>query len=143
MQRFNIPVNDYREMAHHFNPARFNADEWVALAKAAGMKYMVFTAKHHDGFSMYRSQITDYNIVDWTPFKHDILRALAIACQKQGMRLGIYYSQREDWDDPDGYGNNWDYDRVEEELRSLPGNEIQAAGSGTLDALWAHRAHLV
>jgi alpha-L-fucosidase len=145
MQRFNIPVNDYREMAHHFNPARFNADEWVALAKAAGMKYMVFTAKHHDGFSMYRSQITDYNIVDWTPFKHDVLRALAIACQKQGIRLGIYYSQREDWDDPDGYGNNWDYDRSKKnfdrylEMKAKPQLRELLTRYGPIALIWFDR----
>lgn len=111
MQRFNIPVEDYREMAHHFNPLKFNADAWVGLAKAAGMKYLVITAKHHDGFAMYRSRVSPYNIVDWTPFKRDILKELAIACHKQGIRFCFYYSQREDWDDADGYGNNWDYDR--------------------------------
>ena len=65
MQRFNIPVKEYREMARGLNPVHFNATEWVGLAKAAGMKYLVITAKHHDGFAMYHSHVSQYNIVDW------------------------------------------------------------------------------
>ena len=145
MQRFNIPVKDYREMARHFNPAKFNADAWVGLAKTAGMKYLVFTAKHHDGFAMYRSQISDYNIVDWTPFKRDILKELAIACRKQGIRLCIYYSQREDWDDPDGYGNNWDYDRSKKnldrylEMKSKPQLHELLTRYGPMGLVWFDR----
>ena len=145
MQRFNIPVADYRAMAHQLNPVRFNANEWVGLAKAAGMKYLVFTAKHHDGFAMYRSQITDYNIVDWTPFKRDLLKELAIACRKQGIRLGIYYSQREDWDDPDGYGNNWDYDRTKKnfdrylEMKSKPQLHELLTRYGPISLIWFDR----
>jgi alpha-L-fucosidase len=111
MQRFNIPVKEYREMAHGLNPVNFNAERWVALAKATGMKYLVITAKHHDGFAMYHSRVSDYNIVDWTAFKRDPLKELSEACRKEGIRFCVYYSHREDWDDPDGYGNNWDYDR--------------------------------
>ena len=116
MERFNIPVAEYREMARHLNPVKFNADDWVSLAKAAGMKYLVITAKHHDGFAMYHSQVTQYNIVDWTPFKRDPLKELSEACRKQGLRFCVYYSHREDWDDPDGYGNTWDYDRSKKNL---------------------------
>jgi hypothetical protein len=61
MQRFNIPVSQYREMAHHLNPVHFDANDWVALAKATGMKYLVTTAKHHDGFAMYHSSVSKYN----------------------------------------------------------------------------------
>jgi alpha-L-fucosidase len=145
MQRFNIPVKDYREIARQLNPVRFNADAWVGLAKSAGMKYLVITAKHHDGFAMYRSQITDYNIVDWTPFKRDLLRELAIACHKQGIRLGIYYSQREDWDDPDGYGNNWDYDRAQKnfdrylEMKSKPQLHELLTRYGPIALVWFDR----
>src|SRR5690242_1357042 len=74
MQRFNIPVAEYRERAHELNPIHFDAEAWVRLAKATGMKYLVITAKHHDGFAMYRSQVSRYNIVDWTPFKRDPLK---------------------------------------------------------------------
>ncbi|MFH1375194.1 MAG: alpha-L-fucosidase, partial [Patescibacteria group bacterium] len=78
--------------AGRFNPVKFNADEWVEIAKNAGMKYIVITAKHHDGFSMYDSKLTDYSIVKATPFKRDVIAELARACREQGVRFGIYYS---------------------------------------------------
>lgn len=96
MQRFNIPVSNYREMAHHLNPVHFNAAEWVALAKAAGIKYVVITAKHHDEFAMYRALVSKYNIVDWTPFKRDPVKELSEACHQAGIRFCVYYSHRED-----------------------------------------------
>ena len=74
-----IPVAEYKEYARQFNPVKFNADEWVLLAKQAGMKYIVFTAKHHDGMAMYHSDVSDWNIVDATPFKRDVLKELS-AC---------------------------------------------------------------
>jgi alpha-L-fucosidase len=110
MNYLQIPVNEYRELAHQMNPIKFDAREWVTLAKATGMKYIVITAKHHDGFAMYHSRVTPYNIVDWTPFKHDPLKELSQSCADEGIKFGVYYSHREDWDHPDGYGNNWDYD---------------------------------
>ena len=110
MKDLSIPVNDYRELAHKMNPVRFDAHEWVRLAKAAGMKYIVITAKHHDGFAMYKSKVSSYNIVDWTPFKRDPLKELSLACAEEGIKFCVYYSHREDWDHPGGYGNNWDYD---------------------------------
>jgi alpha-L-fucosidase len=110
MKYMKIPVREYRELAHGMNPVRFNAQEWVQLAKTTGMKYIVITAKHHDGFAMYRSKVSDYNIVDWTPFGRDPLAELADACKAEGIKFGVYYSHREDWDHPGGYGNDWDYD---------------------------------
>ena len=110
MNYLKIPAKEYREAAHQFNPVQFNALEWVRLAKATGMKYIVITAKHHDGFAMYHSKVTDYNIFDWTPFKRDPLKELADACAAEGIKFCVYYSHREDWDHPGGYGNNWDYD---------------------------------
>jgi alpha-L-fucosidase len=145
MQHFNIPVRDYRELAHQLNPVRFNAADWAGLAKAAGMKYLVITAKHHDGFAMYHSQVSRYNIVDWTPFKRDLLEELAEACRKQGIRLGVYYSQREDWDDPDGYGNNWDYDRSHKdfdrylESKSKPQVRELLTNYGPISLVWFDR----
>jgi alpha-L-fucosidase len=117
MQRFNIPVAQYREVARSLNPVNFNAAEWVRLAKQTGMKYLVVTAKHHDGFAMYHSKVSGYNIVDWTPFRRDPLAELAQECRKAGIRFCVYYSHREDWDDPNGYGNNWDYDRAKKDFR--------------------------
>jgi alpha-L-fucosidase len=83
-----------------FNPTDFNAAEWVSLAKAAGMKYITITSKHHDGFAMFNSKVSDYDIVDQTPYKKDVLKALADECRKQGIKLFFYYSQL-DWHHPD------------------------------------------
>jgi len=109
MKFLKIPVKEYRELAKEMNPVKFDAREWVRLAKETGMKYLVITAKHHDGFAMYKSDVSPYNIVDWTPFKRDPLKELAEACAEEGIVFGVYYSHREDWDHPGGYGNNWEY----------------------------------
>ena len=93
------PVYDH--LYTRFNPTKFNADEWAKLAKDAGMKYVVFTSKHHGGFAMFHTALSDYNIAN-TPFKRDVLKELFQACRKQGLRVGIYYSPR-DWHHPD-YG---------------------------------------
>lgn len=105
-----IPIADYKALAAKFNPTKFDADAWVALAKAAGMKYMVITAKHHDGFAMFHSKANPFNIYDATPFKRDPLAELNVAAQKQGMKLGFYYSQYQDWTAPGGgcVGLHWD-----------------------------------
>jgi alpha-L-fucosidase len=113
MHRFRIPVAEYEQLAQQFNPVRFDAAEWVALAKEAGQKYLVITSKHHDGFCLFQSQHTDYNIVDATPFGRDVMKELAAECQRQGIRLCFYHSQTQDWHHPNGDGNDWDY--VEEE----------------------------
>jgi len=105
-----IPVADYKKLTAQFNPVQFDADAWVAVAKAAGMKYIVITAKHHDGFAMFDSKADPFNIVAATPFKRDPLKELAAACQKQGIKLGFYYSQDQDWTSPGGaaFGGHWD-----------------------------------
>ncbi len=102
MNRGRIPLADYQNFAKQFNPVKFNADEWVKLAKNAGMKYIVITAKHHDGFAMYHSQADAFNIYDATPFKRDPLAELAAACSKEGIKLGFYYSQAQDWNHAGG-----------------------------------------
>jgi len=109
MNHAQIPVKEYEKLAAKFNPIRFDADQWVAVAKNAGMKYIVITAKHHDGFAMFNSKASKYNIVDATPFHRDPMKELAAACQRQGIRLCFYYSQTQDWHEPDGIGNNWDF----------------------------------
>jgi alpha-L-fucosidase len=109
MNRARIPVREYEQLAPQFNPVKFKAHDWVQLAKDAGMKYIVITSKHHDGFALYDSKVSSFDVVDATPFKRDILKELADACAKQGMRLGFYYSQAQDWHDPNGAGNTWDF----------------------------------
>jgi len=91
--RLRIPVREYEQLAKAFNPTKYNPDEWVQLAQDAGMKYIVITSKHHDGFALFKSAVSSYNVVDATPYKKDILAQLAAACAKRGMRLGFYYSQ--------------------------------------------------
>ena len=123
-QYFRIPNAEYARLAAAFNPILFNAEEWVDLAMDAGMKYMVFTSKHHDGFAMFKSEVSKYNIVDATPFGRDVTAELAEACYKKGLKFGLYYSQDLDWSHPHGGGytagktwcgdkaywtNNWDF----------------------------------
>ena len=94
-----IPRSEYARLAGQFNPQEFNADEIAALAKSAGMKYLVITSKHHDGFSLYDSEVSEYDVWDPTPFRRDIIKELHTACKKEGLAFGIYYSQNIDWMD--------------------------------------------
>ncbi len=100
MENRSISVAQYEWLASAFNPVKFDAKEWVALAKAAGVRYITITSRHHDGFSMFATAATKYNIVDWTAFRRDPLKELAEACRAQGIRLLFYYSQL-DWHHPD------------------------------------------
>ena len=109
MNRAKIPRSEYEQLAPRFNPVKFNAEEIVRLAKNAGMKYIVITAKHHDGFAMYRSAVSKYNIYDATPFKRDPIKELAEAAHKAGVKICFYYSQTQDWYEPDAVGNDWDF----------------------------------
>jgi alpha-L-fucosidase len=109
MNRGKIPLADYREYARQFNPVKFDADAWVRLAKDAGMKYIVITSKHHDGFAMFDSKASDWNIVKASPFGRDPLKELAAACKKYGVKLGFYYSQAQDWNNGGAAnGGKWD-----------------------------------
>jgi len=149
MARAEIPVSEYEKLAETFNPVKYNADEWVKLAKFAGMKYIVITSKHHDGFAMFDSDASDYNIVDATPFDRDPLKELAEACKKYGIRLGFYYSQAQDWHEPGGtYWNieegqpHWDPDLKREPLmnyingKAVPQVKEILENYGDLDILW-------
>jgi alpha-L-fucosidase len=124
MQRFQIPVAEYRKIAATFNPARFDAREWAALAKNAGMKYLIITAKHHDGFAMFDSEVSGYNIVDHAKFGRDPLKELSEACAEAGIKFGVYYSHREDWDHPYAYGNTWDFDTSQTSLDAMDHPEL-------------------
>ncbi|MBM4154367.1 MAG: hypothetical protein FJ221_04995 [Lentisphaerae bacterium] len=109
MNRAKIPVKEYEQLAKQFNPSKFSADEWAQLAVDAGMKYVVYDCKHHDGFAMYHSRVSPYNVHDATPWKRDPFRELQEACAKRGLKFCFYYSQAQDWHEPDGAGNEWDF----------------------------------
>jgi alpha-L-fucosidase len=102
MNRGKIPVAEYKLYAKEFNPTAYDPDAWVKMAKDAGMKYIVITAKHHDGFALFDSKVTDWDIVDATPYKKDLLKPLAEACRRNGIKFGVYYSQAQDWNHPGG-----------------------------------------
>ncbi len=149
MARAEIPVTEYEKLAETFNPVKYDAEQWVSLAGEAGMKYIVITSKHHDGFAMFDSEASDYNIVDATPFGRDPLKELADACRKHGMRLGFYYSQAQDWHEPGGtYWNieqgapHWDPDLKREPLmnyiegKAVPQLREILENYGGLDILW-------
>ncbi|HVU32196.1 MAG TPA: alpha-L-fucosidase, partial [Opitutaceae bacterium] len=109
MKRGQIPVARYERLAAQFNPRAFDADAWAQLAVDSGMKYVVITAKHHEGFALFASKASRYNSVDATPFHRDIVGELAAACRRHGLRFGVYYSQAQDWHEPGGAGNDWDF----------------------------------
>ncbi|MEP6725962.1 MAG: alpha-L-fucosidase, partial [Bacteroidota bacterium] len=102
MNRGKIPVVEYQQFAQQFNPMLYDPEAWVKAAKDAGMKYIVITAKHHDGFALFDSKASKWNIMDATPYKKDLLKPLADACRRQGIKLGFYYSQAQDWTNPGG-----------------------------------------
>jgi alpha-L-fucosidase len=110
MNNGKIPVSEYKAYAKEFNPIHYKPDEWVQLAKEAGMKYIVITSKHHDGFALFDSKVTDWDVVDATPYGKDLLKPLAEACKKHGIKLGFYYSQAQDWNHAGGAANggHWD-----------------------------------
>jgi alpha-L-fucosidase len=105
MSRAQIPIPEYEQFVHRFNPVKFDPDAWVRTAKNAGMKYIIITSKHHDGFAIFDSKISSYDIMDATPYRRDAIRALAAAAHRQGLRFGVYYSIM-DWHHPDAQGAN-------------------------------------
>lgn len=115
--KMKIPLKDYREFASKLTLEKFDAREYVQLAKDAGMKYIVFTSKHHDGFAMYDSAYSDYNIVKMGPSHRDPARELADAAREAGLTICFYYSQALDWEDTDGVGNEWDYNPEEKDVQ--------------------------
>ncbi|QQT32033.1 alpha-L-fucosidase [Sphingobacterium multivorum] len=130
-----IPVKTYAKIADQFNPTGFDADRWAQIAHDAGMKYLVITAKHHDGFAMYNSAVSDYNIVKRSPWAKDPMKELAVACKKYGLKLCFYYSLGRDWENPDvptnwpvkaGRSNTWDYpDEDAKDLNKYVENKVK------------------
>ncbi len=115
MHYLQIPIEEYEQFAPQFNPLKFDAGQWVQIAKQAGMKYLVITSKHHDGFCLWDSQVTDWDIMDATPFKRDILKELSTACEEEGIRLCFYHSIM-DWHHLDAQAiNEPDYNRRDKE----------------------------
>ena len=101
MMTHRIPLKEYREeVVSQFNPQEFDADEWARIFKESGMRYVVITSKHHDGFALFKSGVTDYNVVDGSPFRRDIIKELEQACHRHGLKFGVYYSQAFDWSEP-------------------------------------------
>jgi arylsulfatase A-like enzyme/alpha-L-fucosidase len=120
MRRKEIPRAEYAELAKDFNPQKFDADEWVAVAKAAGMKYMVVGSKHHEGFAMFDSDVSDFNVVDATPFKRDVI------CKEAGIAFGVYYSNALDWRDGGDSGMK-DYGPAKNPRRAVMPNDWDPA----------------
>ncbi|MBE6821094.1 MAG: alpha-L-fucosidase [Ruminococcaceae bacterium] len=157
-----IPNAEYSRLADIFNPIYFNADEWIRLARDSGMKYFVFTSKHHDGFAMFKSA-DPFNIVDATPFGRDVTAELAEACYKYGLKFGLYYSQELDWHHPHGGGytnlsgcsgsswdNNWDFrDRAGKDFSICFEEKIKPqvkeilTGYGDLCLIWFDVPHTI
>ena len=108
-KRLEVPADKYQELMKQFNPVQFDADAWILEAKRAGMKYFVITAKHHDGFALWNSAVTDYDIGS-TPYKGDPLGDLAKACRKYGLKFGFYYSHWQDWHHEGGARPSWEAD---------------------------------
>lgn len=104
--RLDVPSEFYKKLADSFNPVNFDADAWIAEAKNAGMRYFVITSKHHDGFALWDTQVSDFKITN-TPYKKDILAELVAACKKYGIKYGFYYSHWQDWEYPGGALPNW------------------------------------
>lgn len=128
--RFFTPRSEYRRLAGKFNPTAFDPDEWVALAKNAGMEYICFTTKHHDGFCMFDTKYTDFNIMN-TPYGRDILKELSDACRRGGLKLSLYYSNP-DWDYKYGYNSKSSHQMPEkddiediERLKEFQKNQIR------------------
>jgi alpha-L-fucosidase len=149
MENRGIDVAEYERIAVNFDARNFDADAWVTLARSAGARYITLITKHHDGFALFDSDVTDWDVVDRTPFGRDIVREMAEACRRQGLRLFVYYSQL-DWHHPDYFprgrtgrrtgrpdGGSWDryLEFMDAQLRELFSN-YGPLGGVWLDGMW-------
>ncbi len=140
MNTLDIPVEEYEPLATEFNPTNFDAADIVKRAKNWGMNYICITSKHHDGFALYHSKCSGYNIVDASPYKRDIIKELADECEKQSMKLCLYYSQAQDWHHPDGYmankdNSNKNFRRYLDE-KCIPQIKELLTGYGDIGMIW-------
>lgn len=143
MNHAKIPVIEYKRYAKQFNPVNYNPEAWVKMAKDAGMKYIVITSKHHDGFALFDSKVTDWDVVDASPYGKDLLRPLVEACKKEGLKIGFYYSQAQDWNHPGGAagGGHWDsaqdgdFDTYLQKI-AIPQVKEILSNYGDLDIIW-------
>lgn len=155
MSHFQIPIKEYEKLMDVFNPIYFDADEWCDLAVEAGMKYIVITTKHHEGFALFDSKVDDYNVMH-TPFKRDIIKELSEACKKRNLKFGIYYSQELDWHEEHGGGysekyetlrgkpwtNRWDFPDTEKNFeicfrkKTIPQVTELMTNYGDIDLIW-------
>jgi alpha-L-fucosidase len=142
MNRAKIPAAEYEKLAASFNPVNFDADAWARFARDAGARYVVITAKHHEGFAMYRSKVSPFNIVDATPYQKDPMAALAEATRREGVKFGFYYSQFLDWHEPNGGGNTWDFGKGDKDHKkyyaekSIPQIKELLSNYGPLGLVW-------
>ena len=143
MHNAKIPVSEYKGYASEFNPINYDPEAWVKMAKDAGMKYIVITSKHHDGFALFDSKVTDWDVIDATPYGKDLLMPLVKACKREGIKLGFYYSQAQDWNHPGGasMGGHWDSAQdasMDEYLDKIAVPQVKEILSnyGDIDILW-------
>lgn len=151
-----LQLTDYEKLTQRFNPVNFNAKEWVTIAKQAGMKYIVITIKHHDGFAMFQSKVSPYNIVDSTPYGKDVIKELAEECKRQGIRLCFYhsimdwhhpdYTPRRDWEQAVRPATGANYDRYVDYMKSQIKELLTSYGKigvlwfdGEWEATWNHQ----
>ncbi len=143
MNKGKIPVTEYKAYSKQFNPIKYDPGSWVKLAEQAGAKYLVITSKHHDGFALFDSKVTNWNVVNATPYGKDLLKPLADACHKEGIRLGFYYSQAQDWNHPGGAASGGHWDNAQDgsmddyiEKIAVPQVKEILSNYGQVDILW-------
>lgn len=141
MKNLQVPLADYRRLAGQFDPDSFDPYFYVRRAKEWGMRYLTFTAKHHDGFAMFDTKVSDYSVMH-TPYGKDVVRQLADACAAEGLTFCVYYSQMQDWEHPDGNGNFWDYDPAKQDFtryfygKALPQVRELLTNYGKIGMIW-------
>lgn len=143
MNTAKIPVAEYQQYAKQFNPDKYDPDAWVKIAKDAGMKYIVITSKHHDGFAMFDSKVTDWDIVDSSPYGKDVIGPLIAAAHKAGLKIGLYYSQAQDWHHQGGAASGGHWDKAQDgsfddyiDKISIPQVKEILSNYGGIDVLW-------